>query len=177
MSDALASRLDAMEQEHADLEARLADPAVATDPAELRTVTRRYHELTPVVAAARRQRALLADAEAARELLTQATGDERELLEADLAATTEALDAVAAELAELMVPPDPYAGRNVIVEIRGAEGGEEANLFARDLYDMYLAYAGRHGLRTETLAADASDRGGYNGVTFVVSGERAWPAF
>jgi peptide chain release factor 1 len=166
-----------MEQEHADLEARLADPAVATDPAELRTVTRRYHELTPVVAAARRQRALLADAEAARELLTQATGDERELLEADLAATTEALDTVAAELAELMVPPDPYAGRNVIVEIRGAEGGEEANLFARDLYDMYLAYAGRHGLRTETLAADASDRGGYNGVTFVVSGERAWPAF
>ena len=86
-----------MEQEHADLEARLADPAVATDPAELRTVTRRYHELTPVVAAARRQRALLADAEAARELLTQASGDERELLEADLATTTLALDVVAAE--------------------------------------------------------------------------------
>jgi peptide chain release factor 1 len=76
-----------------------------------------------------------------------------------------------------MVPPDPHAGRNVIVEIRGAEGGEEANLFARDLYEMYLAYAERHGLRTETLAADPSDLGGYNGVTFIVSGDRAWPAF
>ena len=177
MTDQLASRLAAIEQEFADLEARLADPAVTADPAELRTVSRRYHELTPVVAAARRERALLADADAARELLTQATGDERELLEAELATTNEALAAVATQLAELMVPPDPHAGRNVIVEIRGAEGGEEANLFARDLYEMYLAYAGRHGLRTETLAADASDRGGFNGVTFVVSGERAWPAF
>ncbi len=177
MTDQIASRLAALEQEHADLEARLADPALTADPAELRTVSRRYHELTPVVDVARRERALLADAEAARELLTQATGDERDLLEAELAATNEALAAVAAQLAELMITPDPHAGRNVIVEIRGAEGGEEANLFARDLYEMYLAYAGRHGLRTETLAADVSDRGGYNGVTFLVSGERAWPAF
>ena len=51
-----------------------------------------------------------------------------------------------------MVPPDPYAGRDVIVEIRGAEGGEEANLFARDLYEMYRAYAGRHGLKVDTLS-------------------------
>ena len=74
-----------------------------------------------------------------------------------------------------MVPPDPYAGRNVIVEIRGAEGGEEANLFARNLYDMYVAYAGRHGLKVETLDADTSDLGGLNSVTFTVSGENAWP--
>jgi peptide chain release factor 1 len=175
--DPIASRLAAIEQEHADLEARLADPAVTSDPAELRTVGRRYHELTPIVTAARRQRALRADADAARELLAQATGDERELAEAELAAANEALAAIEAELAELMVPPDPYAGRNVIVEIRGAEGGEEANLFARDLYEMYLEYAARHGLRTETLSADPSDLGGYNAVTFLVSGDRAWPAF
>ena len=177
MTDPLASRLAAIEREHADLEARLADPAVTADPTELRTVTRRYHELTPVVEAARRQRALRADAEAARELLTQATGDDRVLLEAELTTTHDALTVVDAELAELLVPADPHAGRNVIVEVRGAEGGEEANLFARDLYEMYLAYADRHGLRTETLAGDASDRGGYNTVTFLVSGRRAWPAF
>ena len=175
--DAIASRLAAIEKEHADLEARLADPAVTTDPAELRTVGRRYHELTPIVTAARRERALRADADAARELLAQATGDERELAEAELTAANDALAAIEAELAELLVPPDPHAGRNVIVEIRGAEGGEEANLFARDLYEMYLAYAARHGLRAETLSADPSDLGGYNGVTFIVSGDRAWPAF
>src|SRR5262245_39409086 len=175
--DAIASRLAAIEQEHADLEARLADPAVMSDPAELRTVGRRYHELTPIVTAARRQRALRDDADAARELLAQATGEERELAEGELAAANEALAAIEAELAELMVPADPYAGRNVIVEIRGAEGGEEANLFARVLYEMYLAYAARHGLRSEALSADPSDLGGYNAVTFIVSGERAWPAF
>jgi peptide chain release factor 1 len=166
-----------MEQEHADLEARLADPGVTADPAELRRVTTRYHELTPVVEAARRQRALLADAEAARELLAEATGEERALLERELAATNAQLEAVAEELRELMVPPDPHAGRNVIVEIRGAEGGEEANLFARDLYDMYRAYAARHGLKAETLSTDVSDLGGINEVTFVVSGPDAWRRF
>ena len=59
-----------------------------------------------------------------------------------MATATDALAAVEDELRELMVPPDPFAGRDVIVEIRGAEGGEEANLFARDLYEMYRAYAG-----------------------------------
>jgi peptide chain release factor 1 len=166
-----------MEQEHADLEARLADAAVATDPAELRRVTTRYRQLDPIVAAARRQRSLEADAGAARELLTDASGDERAMLEDDLAATTAALAVVAGELRDLMVPPDPHAGRDVIVEIRGAEGGEEANLFARDLYDMYRAYATRHGLKVETLSIDSSDLGGYNEVTFSVQGTDAWPRF
>ena len=76
-----------------------------------------------------------------------------------------------------MVPPDPHAGRDVIVEIRGAEGGEEANLFARDLFDMYRAYAGRHGLKVETLSSDVSDLGGFNEVTFSVQGADAWPRF
>ncbi|MDQ3542520.1 MAG: peptide chain release factor 1 [Actinomycetota bacterium] len=177
MPDPIATRLAAMEQEHADLEARLADPDVASNPGELRTVSIRYHQLTPVVSAARRQRALLADAEAARELLTMATDDERELIEDELAATNASLAETAEELALLMIPPDLYAGRNVIVEVRGAEGGEEANLFARDLYDMYVAHAGRHGLKVETLDADTSDRGGLNCVTFMVSGENAWPLF
>ncbi len=177
MSDPIAARLAAIEQEHADLEARLADPDVASNPGELRTVSIRYHELTPVVSAARRQRALLADVEAARELLTMATDDERPLIEDELAGTNTSLAELAEELALLMIPPDPYAGRNVIVELRGAEGGEEANLFARDLYDMYVAHAGRHGLTVETLDADASDRGGLNSVTFMVSGDNAWPLF
>ncbi len=172
---AVPIRLAALEQEHADLEARLADAAATSDLAELRRVTTRYRQLTPVVDAARRHRALQADAEAARELLRDADADERVLLEAELATTTAALDAVDEQLRQLMVPPDPHAGRDVIVEIRGAEGGEEANLFARDLYDMYRAYAVRHGLRVDTLSLDASDLGGINQVTFSVQGQDAWP--
>lgn len=170
-------RLEAMEHEHADLEARLADGSVGADPAELRKVTTRYRQLDPVVAAVRRHRGLLADAEAARELLTEATGDERELLEDELSSVSADLVVVEDDLRALMVPPDPHAGRNVIVEIRGAEGGEEANLFARDLYDMYRTYAGRHSLRVETLSVDTSDLGGVNEVTFSVQGSDAWPRF
>ena len=173
----VADRLAAMEQEHADLEARLADASTAADPAELRRVTTRYRQLDPIVGAARRRRAFEADAEAARELLVDAEGDERGLLEAELHEATAALEEVDGELRALMVPPDPHAGRNVIVEIRGAEGGEEANLFARDLYDMYRAYAARHGLRVDTLSHDASDLGGVNEVTFSVQGDDAWPLF
>jgi peptide chain release factor 1 len=77
-------------------------------------------------------------------------------------------------LRELMLPRDPHAGRAVIIEIRGAEGGEEANLFARDLYDMYLAYAVNRGWKVETLSHDTSDLGGVNQVTFVVRGDDAW---
>jgi peptide chain release factor 1 len=166
-----------MEQEHADLEARLADAAVAADPAELRRVTTRYHQLSPLVDAARRRRAVLADRDAARELLAGMSGDERAGWEAELASSEAALVAVDDELRELMVPPDPHAGRNVIVEIRGAEGGEEANLFARDLYEMYQSYAGRHRLKVETLSHDPSDLGGVNEVTFLVTGNDAWPRF
>src|SRR5690606_3474009 len=78
------------------------------------------------------------------------------------------------ELRELLLPRDPNAGRAVIVEIRGAEGGEEANLFARDLYDMYLAYASNRGWKVETLSHDPSDLGGVNQVTFMVRGDDAW---
>jgi len=166
-----------MEQEHADLEARLSDPAVTSDPGELRRVTIRYRQLDPVVAAARRRRDLLADLTAGAELLDGADAADRTLVEADVAETEAALVGVDDELRDLMVPPDPYAGRNVIVEIRGAEGGEEANLFARDLYDMYVGYAARHGMRLETLSVDPSERGGINQVTFEVSGADAWPRF
>jgi len=174
---AIPARIAAMEQEHADLEARLADGGVAADAAELRRVTTRYHQLAPVVDAARRRRRLLADVEAAHELLHEASGDERASLEQELVTLDAQLDAVADELRRLMVPPDPHAGRDVIVEIRGAEGGEEANLFARDLYDMYRAYAARHGLKVDTLSSDVSDRGGFNEVTFSVQGADAWPRF
>jgi peptide chain release factor 1 len=176
-SPAVAERLAALEQEHADLESRLADPEVVSDLAELRRVSTRYHQLGPLVDAARRRQGILADRQAAAELLTIATDDERPGLEAELASAGVALESVEDELQALLVPADPYAGRNVIVEIRGAEGGEEANLFARDLFEMYQAYAARHGLKVETLSRDPSDLGGLNEVTFEVRGKDAWPRF
>ncbi len=84
------------------------------------------------------------------------------------------LDVLHERLRELLLPRDPHAGRAVIMEIRGAEGGEEANLFARDLYSMYVAYASARRWKIETLSLAESDLGGINQVTFVVRGDDAW---
>ena len=78
------------------------------------------------------------------------------------------------ELRLLLVPRDPNAGRNVILEIRGAEGGEEANLFAKDLFDMYSRYAAAKGWKVEVLSSSPSERDGLNEITFLVKGDDAW---
>jgi peptide chain release factor 1 len=167
-------RLDALVEEHAALEARLADPAVLSDPDQLKVVSRRYKELSPIVAAVLRRRELQADRAAAAELLADADGDDREALEAEATWLDEALAAVDEELAVALLPSDPNEGKDVIVEIRGAEGGEEANLFARDLFMMYEAWAARRGWKFEILSSDPSPLGGYNQVTFSVRGPDVW---
>jgi len=114
------------------------------------------------------------DAITAREMAAESTGDDREMMRAEAAEADADVERLTAELQVLLLPKDPNDGRNVIVEIRGAEGGEEANLFARDLFSMYQGYAQRQGWKTEVLNADPSDMGGYNEVTFLVSGDGAW---
>src|SRR4051794_41900890 len=92
-------------------------------------------------------------------------------MRAELDGSVAEIERLAEEIRIMLLPRDPNDDKNVIVEIRGAEGGEEANLFARDLFDMYTRYADRMGWKHETLAADESDRGGFNEVTFMLKGE------
>jgi len=141
----------------------------------LREVSRRYKELTPVVECIRNIEARTSDAEAARELIAMsADATEREQLKAERESAEADVARLEEELRMLLLPKDPNDGRPVIMEIRGAEGGEEANLFARDLYEMYLGYATRRGWKVETLSVDPSDLGGVNQATFVVRGDDAW---
>jgi peptide chain release factor 1 len=153
---------------------QLSDPAVIADQRRLREVSRRHHQLEPIVAAYGSYRDTNADLEVAREMLAGAEGDDRELLAEEMDAAEQRLAALEEELKILLLPTDPNDGRNVIVEIRGAEGGEEANLFARDLYEMYLRYAERSGLKAEVLSSDPSPMGGFNEVTLMVKGADAW---
>ena len=170
----MLERLRHVVDEYETLEQQLSDPEVLADTDQLRRLSKRYTELGPVVEAYRRRESRRADADAAREMLVGATGDEREMLVAEIDAAAGEADAIEDELRELMLPRDPHDGKNVIVEIRGAEGGEEANLFARDLYEMYLAYAASNRWKVETLSSTQSDMGGLNDVTFEVRGETAW---
>src|SRR5262245_65202880 len=98
-------------------------------------------------------------------MLAAASGDERELAREEVTEAEADIERLTGELRVLLLPKDPNDERNVIVEIRGAEGGEEANLFARDLFEMYRAFAARQGWKVEVLGADPSDLGGYNEVT------------
>jgi len=167
-------RLEALEAEYSQVLARLSDPTLSRDPRELRELSRRHKELETVVRAMHELRAAQADVTAARELSAGAVGAERELGRREQEEAEARVVVLEVGLRDLLLPSDPNDGRNVIVEIRGAEGGEEANLFAKDLFDMYQRYADRRGWRVEVLDLRASDLGGIDGVTFLVHGEDAW---
>ena len=170
----LDSRLAGLEQEFDAVEAELAEPATSADPARLRELSQRHKELAEVVATWRDLRQARADLDVARELLDEASGDDRSVVQGEVDDAESAIDDLSARLSILLLPKDPNDGRNVIVEIRGAEGGEEANLFARDLYDMYTRYAAQRGWKVEVLSESPSERDGLNEVVFLLKGADAW---
>ncbi|HVN50032.1 MAG TPA: peptide chain release factor 1 [Acidimicrobiales bacterium] len=171
----MRDRLDDLEKEFDEVEARLADPALIADQGRYAEVARRYRELEAIVSRSRRLRAAEDDLATAREMYTDAAPADRDVLRDEIDVAERTIERLDAELKALLLPADPNAGKNVIVEIRGAEGGEEANLFARDLFEMYRAYAMRQGWKLEVLGSSPSDMGGFNEITFLVKGEGVWP--
>jgi peptide chain release factor 1 len=167
-------RLYLLEEEFRAVEAKLSDPAVFDDNAAYVQLTRRHKELEPVVAAVRERRQASSDLATAQEMLDGSAGDDREMVRAEIAEAEAAIARIDEALKVLLLPKDPNDGRNVIVEVRGAEGGEEANLFAKDLFDMYAAYANRQGWRLEVMESSVSDMGGFDAVTFTLKGATAW---
>ncbi len=167
-------RLETLDDEYRELEARMADPDIASDNKRFVEMSRRYAALGDVVALGGRLRARTDDLDVARELLTEADADERDELRDEISAAEVDIARLEEELKVLLLPTDPNDGRNVIVEIRGAEGGEEANLFARVLYDMYQSYAASRGWGFEVLNSSVSDLGGFDEVTFMLKGDDVW---
>jgi peptide chain release factor 1 len=167
-------RLASLEDEFISLEVSLSDPDVQSDHAELRRVSKRYKDLTPVVECLRSHRDRSADAQAARELLVDASETDRQMLRVELGEAEADLADLEEQLRLLMLPKDPNDGKAVIMEIRGAEGGEEGNLFAGDLYEMYRGFAALKGWTVEVLSHDPSDLGGINLVTILINGDTAW---
>jgi peptide chain release factor 1 len=172
--DGFNDRLKELEREYETVLAELNDPTLSSDPNRLRDVSRRHRELEEVVGGWHRLQAAESDLEAAREMVNDATGDQRDLAQVEVVHAEEEVSRLGEELRLLLVPRDPNAGRNVIMEIRGAEGGEEANIFAKDLYEMYARYAAARGWNVEVLSSSPSERDGLNEITFVVKGEDAW---
>jgi peptide chain release factor 1 len=159
--------VEALVAEHAELEQRLADPAVHADQAVARRLNQRYAELTAIVRTYREWQQLGDDVEAARELAAEdpegagAFAAEAEELTRRRADTEE-------HLRRLLVPREAADAKDAILEVKSGEGGEESALFAGDLLRMYSRFAERHGWRTEVLDATESDLGGYKSVTVAV---------
>ncbi|MDP9496098.1 MAG: peptide chain release factor 1 [Actinomycetota bacterium] len=159
----MADPLDDLLAEHADLEQRLAEPSVHADQAVARELGRRYAEIGPVVAAARERDALRGDLAVAREL-----ADEDPDLAREVAEMEERLAELDARIRDLLVPRDPADAKDVLLEVKGGEGGDEAALFAGDLVRMYTRYAERRGWRTELVGATEGELGGYKDIQLAV---------
>jgi peptide chain release factor 1 len=158
-------QVEELAKEHADLEKQLADPELHADQGKARTLGRRYAELGPIVAAYEHWRRAGDDLAAAKELAEEDASFRSEVT--DLETEQEAL---ADKLRVLLIPRDPNDDKDVIVEVKAGEGGEESALFAGDLLRMYLRYAERQGWKTEVLDSNESDLGGYKDATIAVRG-------
>ena len=168
-------RLAEIEARYAHVEAEMATPAVASDPDQLRDLGKAYAELGEIVGPYRELKAVREQAADARELGRDAADAE---MAAYLAEELEQLDGREAELKSrleaLLVPKDPDEGKDVIVEIRGGAGGQEAALWAGDLYEMYRRLAERHRWKTDVIASSPSELGGFKEVSVEVRGKDAY---
>jgi peptide chain release factor 1 len=173
MSD-LLERLADLEARARGLEERLAEPGLAADRAEYAKVGKQLGALRPVLEAARRYRQVLAEIEGSRDLLSEADPDLREMARAEVERLQTEQTALETEIRALLLPKDPNDEKDVIVEIRAGAGGDEAALFAADLFRMYSRYAERRGWKVEPLSVSETGGGGMKEVIASVSGERVF---
>ncbi|RSN14212.1 peptide chain release factor 1 [Nonomuraea sp. WAC 01424] len=152
--------LDELLKEYSELELQLADPAVHADQNKARTLGRRYSQLTPIVSTYRELDSSREDLTAAKELAGEDEG-----FAAEAAELEERIPQLEEKLKHLLIPRDPNDDKDIIMEIKAGEGGEESALFAGDLLRMYLRYAERLGWKTEIIDTQPSDLGGYKDVT------------
>jgi peptide chain release factor 1 len=170
----LDDTLTSLADELVVVEASLSESDVANDLTRLRDLSRRHKELTEIVVGWRQLQAAREDLATAREMFNESTGADRELWREEANTAEASAESLEAMLVELLLPRDPNDGRNVIIEIRGAEGGEEANLFAGDLAEMYRRYAAVRSWKLEVVELRESEQGGLDEATFLIKGEDAW---
>jgi peptide chain release factor 1 len=165
------ARLKEMEARFEQIELELADPSMAARPDELRALGKEHSELKPVVESWRVYRRASDDLDEAKGMLENASEEERSYLEGEIRQQQAIIDRLEEELTEALVSKDPNDERDVIVEIRAGAGGDEAGLFAADLYRMYTRYAESRRFKTEVLSSNESGIGGFKEVIFAVKGK------
>ncbi|HHH41441.1 MAG TPA: peptide chain release factor 1 [Chloroflexi bacterium] len=167
-------KLRGIEERYEELSRLMADPAVASDHEKIASLAREHRELEELVTLYREHQAAQRELEEARSLLEEEDPEMQELARSEVARLEARLDELEQRLRLLLLPKDPRDKRNVIMEIRAGAGGDEAGLFAADLYRMYTRYAERQGWQTELLSAHPTGIGGFKEVIFEVKGRGAF---
>jgi peptide chain release factor 1 len=174
LSAGLRRRLEAVERRYDELERLVADPETTSDRNRIREVGQELSSLAPIVETIRSLRDTERRLTEAQQLTEGDDADMRDLAREEVAELSTKTEELIARLRSQLVPRDPLDEKNVIVEIRAGEGGEEAALFGADLYRMYARYAERHRWKTEILSQSQSEKGGFKEVIFKVSGRGAY---
>jgi peptide chain release factor 1 len=170
----MLDKLQEVERRYQELEGLLIDPAVFGNRKEFAKLAKERSSLEQVVAKYREWKRLAAEIDGHKQLLEETDAELRELAKAELPAMRERLQGLEEELKQLLLPRDPNDERNVLLEIRAGTGGEEASLFAAQLFRMYSRYAETRGWRVELLSVNATGLGGYKEVIALVEGDGAY---
>jgi peptide chain release factor 1 len=167
-------KLKEIEAALAEIEVRMADPEVSNNVQEMQSLSKRHSELYPVVQAFKEYQRVSKALEEAKELMSQEDEDMRALAREEVQRLSERLPQLEQELKVLLLPRDPNDHKDVIIEIRAGAGGDEAALFAADLFRMYTRYTERQGWRYEIMEMNETGIGGYKEVVFLVKGDGAY---
>ena len=172
-------QLSVAEERYQAINDKLMDPNVVSDPKQYAELMKEYKNLTPIVEKYREYTKAKNDMDEAKMMLEESGLDKdfRELIEEQYETSKKDIETISEELKILLIPKDPNDDKNVIVEIRGGAGGDEAALFANSLFRMYSMYAESQGWKIEILNANPTELGGYKEISFSINGEGAYSKF
>lgn len=168
-------RIEEIERKHVELGDKVNDPEIIADQKQWQKLMKEYSDLTPLVEKYKEYKTAKQGVEDALEMLSETSDDEfKQMLKEELNENKDLVESISAELNILLLPKDPNDDKNVIVEIRGGAGGDEAALFASDLFRMYSKYAESRKWKSEILSTSENDLGGFKEISFMITGQGAY---
>jgi len=171
----MRDKLEKLLEAYAELEAKLSSPEVASDPKEYARLAKEHANQTPLAEKAHEYLGALDDIDAAKELLRGETDPEsKAMLQEDISSNEAKLPGLEDEIKVMLIPGDPMDEKDTIVEIRGAAGGDEAAIFAGDLFKMYQRFADSRGWKVQILSSSPSEAGGFKTIEFKVTGDKVY---
>ncbi len=171
-------RIEIFDKRYSELNSRLYEPSVASDPEEYQKIMKEIKSIEELVQTYREYKSAVQSEKESLEILEDSSDSElKELAQAELDEAKENIERLSEQLKILLLPKDPNDERNVIIEIRGGAGGEESALFSAVLFRMYSMYSEKRGYRVEVINANETELGGYKEISFMIEGEGAYSRF